>query len=194
MCDCDCVCLFFVSGWVLDCSFSWISLGPPSNGVSARWYTCGSQCPGLGALVCAGSLPVTACRGLNPWALSDLHLGGDVSRGLWVHGRTCSGVDSCRRGLWARRCSCLGLLHLGCWVVPLAPSPDLLWGGCGSPGGGSPGVPVLWGTFGCLWLGSPPYPSQVQDGRSVAPHTQYCIFLWRNLVYTSALTLRPTGF
>ncbi|MED6280251.1 hypothetical protein CHARACLAT_008788 [Characodon lateralis] len=29
MCDCDCVCLFFVSGWVLDCSLSWISLGPP---------------------------------------------------------------------------------------------------------------------------------------------------------------------
>ncbi|MEQ2229308.1 hypothetical protein ILYODFUR_017552 [Ilyodon furcidens] len=31
MCDCDCVCLFFVSGWVLGCSLSWISSGPPSN-------------------------------------------------------------------------------------------------------------------------------------------------------------------
>ncbi|MEQ2252882.1 hypothetical protein ILYODFUR_026422 [Ilyodon furcidens] len=26
---------------------------------------------------------------------------------------------------------------------------------------GSPGVPVLWGAFGCLWLRSPPYLSQV---------------------------------
>ncbi|MED6243387.1 hypothetical protein ATANTOWER_019423 [Ataeniobius toweri] len=51
---CDCVCLFFVSGWVLGCSLSWICLGPPSNvgpisspphylpvvGVSARRCTC----------------------------------------------------------------------------------------------------------------------------------------------------------
>ncbi|MEQ2257038.1 hypothetical protein ILYODFUR_030323 [Ilyodon furcidens] len=96
MCDCDCVCLFFVSGWVLGCSLSWISLGPPSNvgpipspphylpvvGVSARWCTCGSRYPGLGALVCAGSLPVAACQGLDPWALSGLCLGSDMSRGL----------------------------------------------------------------------------------------------------------------
>ncbi|MEQ2300832.1 hypothetical protein AMECASPLE_029914 [Ameca splendens] len=66
-------------------------------------------------------------------------------------------------------------------------------GGYGSPSSGSPGVPVLWGAFGCLWLGSPPYLSLVRGGRSVAPHTHYCIFLWRNLVYTSTLTLRPTG-
>ncbi|KAK5622028.1 hypothetical protein CRENBAI_012022, partial [Crenichthys baileyi] len=38
--------------------------------------------PGLGALVCAGSLPVAACRGLNPWVLSGLCLGSDMSRGL----------------------------------------------------------------------------------------------------------------
>ncbi|MED6240517.1 hypothetical protein ATANTOWER_022421 [Ataeniobius toweri] len=94
MCGCDCVCLFFVSGWVLDCSLSWISLGPPSNvgpisspplylpvvGVSARWCTWGSWCSGLGALVGAGSLPVAACRGLDPWALSGLCLGSDMSR------------------------------------------------------------------------------------------------------------------
>ncbi|MEQ2187335.1 hypothetical protein GOODEAATRI_003670 [Goodea atripinnis] len=49
-------------------------------GVSACWCTCGSRCPGLGALVCAGSLPVAACRGLPPWALSGLCLGGGVSR------------------------------------------------------------------------------------------------------------------
>ncbi|MEQ2304618.1 hypothetical protein AMECASPLE_029047 [Ameca splendens] len=80
MCDHDCVCLFFVSGWVLGCSLSWISLSPPSNagpisspphylpvvGVSARQCTCGSRYPGLGALVCAGSLPVAACRGPGP--------------------------------------------------------------------------------------------------------------------------------
>ncbi|MEQ2244159.1 hypothetical protein ILYODFUR_014319 [Ilyodon furcidens] len=103
MCDHDCVCLFFVSGWVLDCSLSLINLDPPSKvgpisspphylpvvGVSARRCTCGSRSPGLGALVCAGSLPMAAFRGLDPWALSGL------------------------------------------------------WRGYGSPGGGSPGVPVL---------------------------------------------------
>ncbi|MEQ2288820.1 hypothetical protein AMECASPLE_026638 [Ameca splendens] len=44
------------------------------------------------------------------------------------------------------------------------------------PGDGSPGFPVLWGAFGCLWLGSPLYQSQVQGGRSVAPHTLLHIF------------------
>ncbi|MEQ2290052.1 hypothetical protein AMECASPLE_039379 [Ameca splendens] len=42
----------------------------------------GSRCPRPGALVCAGSLPVAACRGLAPWALLGLCLGGGVSRGL----------------------------------------------------------------------------------------------------------------
>ncbi|MED6235211.1 hypothetical protein ATANTOWER_019883, partial [Ataeniobius toweri] len=28
------------------------------------------------------------------------------------------------------------------------------------PGDGSPGVPVVWGAFGCLWLGSPLYLSK----------------------------------
>ncbi|MED6283539.1 hypothetical protein CHARACLAT_009879 [Characodon lateralis] len=93
MCDCDCVCLFFVSGWVLGCSLSLISLGPPSNegpisspphylpvvGVSARWSTYGSQYPGLGALVCGGSLPVAPFWGLDPWGLSGLCLGSDRS-------------------------------------------------------------------------------------------------------------------
>ncbi|MED6262039.1 hypothetical protein ATANTOWER_013627 [Ataeniobius toweri] len=102
MCDRDCVCLFFVSGWVFDYYLSWISLSPPLNvgpisspphylpvvGVSARWCTCGSRCPGLGTLVCVGSLPVAAFQGLDPWALLGLCLGmicPGVS-GLWVHG------------------------------------------------------------------------------------------------------------
>ncbi|MED6275458.1 hypothetical protein CHARACLAT_026756 [Characodon lateralis] len=141
MCDCDCMCLFFVSGWVLNCSLSWISLGPKSNvgpisspshylpvvGVSARWCTvvlrplvyCGSPFPGLDALVCAASLLVAACRGLDPWALSGLCLGSNMSRGLWVNGWICSGVDSYRRGLWALHCISLGPPHCGCWVVPL---------------------------------------------------------------------------
>ncbi|MEQ2230304.1 hypothetical protein ILYODFUR_027850 [Ilyodon furcidens] len=38
---------------------------------------------------------------------------------LWVHGWICSGIDSCRKGLWARCCSSLGLQPCGCWVVPL---------------------------------------------------------------------------
>ncbi|MED6260645.1 hypothetical protein ATANTOWER_025146 [Ataeniobius toweri] len=210
MCDCDWG-LFFVSGWVLDCSLSWISLGPPSNvgpisspphylpvvGVSVRWCTCVFWCPGLGALVCEGSLSVAACQGLDSWALSGLCLGSDMSRGLgslgpwmdllghrrlpvgpvgsslqlpgasalWLLGGSpgtlpCSSLggvavvpalvlDGCRWGLWARRCSSLGLLHCGCWVVPLGLSPALLWGGCSSPGVGSPGVPVLCGG---LWM------------------------------------------
>ncbi|MED6259286.1 hypothetical protein ATANTOWER_020265 [Ataeniobius toweri] len=80
MCDCDCVCLFFVSGWVLGCSLSWITLFPPCH--TARRCTCGSRYSGPGVLMCAGSLPVAACRGLGPWDLSGLCLGGDVSRGL----------------------------------------------------------------------------------------------------------------
>ncbi|MEQ2282002.1 hypothetical protein AMECASPLE_036048 [Ameca splendens] len=99
-------------------------------GVSACRCTCGSRYPGLGALMCAGSLPVAACWGLDPWALSGLCLGNDMSRGLglWLHGWICSGIESCRRGLWARCFSSLGLLHCGCWVVPLGLSPALLWG------------------------------------------------------------------
>ncbi|MED6252826.1 hypothetical protein ATANTOWER_017651 [Ataeniobius toweri] len=50
MCDCDCVCLFFVSGWVLGCSISWISLGPHRMWglfplTSALWLLGGS--PGI---------------------------------------------------------------------------------------------------------------------------------------------------
>ncbi|MEQ2286479.1 Electrogenic sodium bicarbonate cotransporter 4 [Ameca splendens] len=41
-------------------------------------------------------------------------------------------------------------------------------GGCGSPGGGPPRVPVLWGVFGCLRLRSPPCLSLVQG----ADHAQ----------------------
>ncbi|MED6233978.1 hypothetical protein ATANTOWER_020053 [Ataeniobius toweri] len=83
------------SGWVLGCSVSWISLGPPFDVgptsspphslrglVSACWCIGGSRCPGLTALVRAGSLPVAACQGLGPLALSGLCLGSDVPRGL----------------------------------------------------------------------------------------------------------------
>ncbi|MED6261455.1 hypothetical protein ATANTOWER_005378 [Ataeniobius toweri] len=127
MCDCDCVPVF-VSGWVLGCSLSWISLVPPSNvgpisspphyllvaGVSARWCTCCSRCPGLGALVCAGSLLVAASRGLGPWTQSGLYLGSDVSRGLVSLGPW---LDL----LWCRRLPAgpVGFLHCCCWVVPL---------------------------------------------------------------------------
>ncbi|MEQ2178020.1 hypothetical protein GOODEAATRI_009681 [Goodea atripinnis] len=97
-------------------------------------------------------------------------------------------VDSCRRGLWARRCGSLGLLHCRCWVVPLGLSTALLWGGCGSPGGGSPGVPVLWGAFGCLWLGSPLCPPREHGaGRWVLklPIAYFCgETLYTNRVHT----------
>ncbi|KAK5617599.1 hypothetical protein CRENBAI_003144 [Crenichthys baileyi] len=63
--------------------------------------------------------------------------------GLWVHGWICSGVDGCRRDLWALRCSSPGLLHCRCWVVPLGFPPAPFWGGHGSPCGGSSGAPVL---------------------------------------------------
>ncbi|MEQ2216622.1 hypothetical protein XENOCAPTIV_019398 [Xenoophorus captivus] len=68
------------------------------TGVSARWCTCGFCCHWLGALVCAGSLLVAACRGLGSWALLGLFLGSDV----------CSGIDVCQLGLWAHQCSSLG--------------------------------------------------------------------------------------
>ncbi|MEQ2310310.1 hypothetical protein AMECASPLE_007570 [Ameca splendens] len=112
MCDYDCVRLFFVSSWVLDCSLCWISLGAPCYGgpisslphylpvvgVSARWCTCGSRFSGLGALVCAGS---------------------DMSRGLGSLG---PGLDPLghrrsRWGLWARLCSSLVLLHCGSSIL-----------------------------------------------------------------------------
>ncbi|MEQ2253993.1 hypothetical protein ILYODFUR_038334 [Ilyodon furcidens] len=79
------------------------------------------------------------------------------------------------------RYSSLGLLHCGCWVVPLGVSFALLWRGCNSPGGGPPGVPVFWWAFGCLWLRSPQCLSRAHGGRSVAPFTRYCIFLMEKL-------------
>ncbi|MEQ2257565.1 hypothetical protein ILYODFUR_036014 [Ilyodon furcidens] len=147
----------------------------PVAGVSACWCIGGSRCPGLGALVCAGSLPVAACQDLGPLALSGLCLGGDMPKGLRVHGWMYSGVGSWRWGLWARRCSSLGLLHCGCWVVPLGPSSALLWWEVAVISGGSLDV--------CG--------SDLQGGRSVDPHTCYCIFLWKNFIYTSTLT--PTS-
>ncbi|KAK5612544.1 hypothetical protein CRENBAI_012029, partial [Crenichthys baileyi] len=91
----------------------------PVVGVSAHRWTRGSWYLGLGTLVCAGSFPVAACRGLDSWALSGLCLGSDMSWGLWVHGWICPGCSRLPAGLWARRCSALGVLHCGCWVVPL---------------------------------------------------------------------------
>ncbi|MEQ2303176.1 hypothetical protein AMECASPLE_013970 [Ameca splendens] len=112
MCDCDRVCLFFVSGLVLGCSLSWISVGPPSNvgpipspphylpvvGVSPRWCTCGSRYLGW-VLWCelaqsrwllARAWTLGLCRG-SPWRVISPRVSG-----LWVHGRICLGVDGCR--------------------------------------------------------------------------------------------------
>ncbi|MEQ2233373.1 hypothetical protein ILYODFUR_021072 [Ilyodon furcidens] len=157
----------------------------PVVGVSARRCTCSSQYLGMGALVCAGSLPVSACRGLDPWTLSGLCLGSDVSWGLWVHGWICSAIDGCRRGLWARHCSSLRLLHCGCWVVPLGFSPAPLLGDYSTPFGGSPGVLVLWGAFGCLWLRSPLYLSLVQ-GAGLWLLTLTIAYIYGETLYTQA--------
>ncbi|MEQ2282265.1 hypothetical protein AMECASPLE_038729 [Ameca splendens] len=62
--------------------------------VSAHWYGW-LPCPGLGPLVCGGSLPMAAWRGLDLLALSALRWGGQYSRqwssqgshalgGLWM--------------------------------------------------------------------------------------------------------------
>ncbi|MEQ2230514.1 hypothetical protein ILYODFUR_030085 [Ilyodon furcidens] len=135
MCVCNCVRLFFVSGWVLGCSLSWISLDFPSNVgpipspphylpvvyVSARWCTCGPRYPGLGALLCSGSLTVAVCWGLDPWALTGLCLGSDKSRGL---GSLDPWLDLLRRrrlpaGPVGSLLHLPGLLHYGRWVVLL---------------------------------------------------------------------------
>ncbi|MEQ2249562.1 hypothetical protein ILYODFUR_030676 [Ilyodon furcidens] len=98
----------FVSGWVLGCSLSWISLGPQSNvgpisspphylpvaGGSTHWCTCGSRCLGwvlwyvlahsqwLFAGAWAPGFCWTSARGVMcPGVLV-----------LWVHGWICSGV------------------------------------------------------------------------------------------------------
>ncbi|MEQ2173060.1 hypothetical protein GOODEAATRI_027771 [Goodea atripinnis] len=70
---------------------------------------------------------------------------------IWVHGWIC--IDSCQRGLLARCCSSLGLLHCDCWVVPLGLSSAALWGGCGSPRGGPPFGPggQVCGSSHSLW-------------------------------------------
>ncbi|MEQ2300841.1 hypothetical protein AMECASPLE_029973 [Ameca splendens] len=65
---------------------------------------------------------LAACRGLDPWTLLGLCLRSDMCRGLGSLGPW---LDL--QGLWARRCSSLGLLHCGCWVVPLRLSPAPLW-------------------------------------------------------------------
>ncbi|MEQ2313957.1 hypothetical protein AMECASPLE_007206 [Ameca splendens] len=83
-----------VGSWAAPLSM--ISFRPPSNvglisspphslpvaGVSSHWCNGGSRCPGLGALVCAGALPVAAYRGLGLLAWSSLCLGRDVPQGL----------------------------------------------------------------------------------------------------------------
>ncbi|MED6280229.1 hypothetical protein CHARACLAT_008579 [Characodon lateralis] len=139
---------------LLGYSLSWISLGYPSNvgpisspphylpvpGVSARWCIGGSRCLGLCAFVCAGSLPAAACQDLGPLALLGLCLGSDVPgvSDLWVHGWICSGVDPC---LSARHSTAAAERFP--WGSPLLFSN----GGCSSPSGGPPGVPV-----GSLWM------------------------------------------
>ncbi|MEQ2256323.1 hypothetical protein ILYODFUR_023088 [Ilyodon furcidens] len=197
MCECDCVCLFYLSGWDLGCSLSWISLGPASNtgpipspphylpvvGVSARRCTCSSRYPELWCVVAhswwllAGAWTPGLCRA-SAWEV----ICPGVS-GHWVHGWICSDINGCWQGLWACCCSSLGLLHCGCWVVPLGLSPALFWGGCGS----SPGVPVLWGAFGCLWLRSPPYLSQVK-GAGLQLLTLTIVYFYEETLYTQVLS------
>ncbi|MEQ2256393.1 hypothetical protein ILYODFUR_023738 [Ilyodon furcidens] len=119
--DCDCVPVFCVKLGLgllplLDQFRPTLQMGglfPPRH--TTCQCTCGSWYP----LLVSGCLPGPGPLGSDPWALSDLCLGSDVSQGLWVHGWICSGVDSGRRGLWARRCSSLGFLHCGSRVVPL---------------------------------------------------------------------------
>ncbi|MEQ2282103.1 hypothetical protein AMECASPLE_037082 [Ameca splendens] len=144
MCDCDCVCLFFVLGWVLDCSLSWISLATlPAGGwcLCPLVYLC-SRCPGWGTLVCAGSLPMVACQGLDDWPLLGHCLGNDMS---WSFGSLGPWLD-----LLVRRRLPVGPVGSSMQL----PGTSELWLLGGSPGtppcsslGGrrSPGVPVLWG-------------------------------------------------
>ncbi|MED6236748.1 hypothetical protein ATANTOWER_013706 [Ataeniobius toweri] len=93
---CDCVCLFFVSGWVLGCSLSWISLGPPSNLgpiyppatlPAGGWCLCppvylwfsvsGAGCFGVCWLTPGDCLP-----GLGPQGFVGPLLGSNMSQGL----------------------------------------------------------------------------------------------------------------
>ncbi|MEQ2160290.1 hypothetical protein GOODEAATRI_032078 [Goodea atripinnis] len=93
-----------IRGWVLWCVLA-----------HSRWLLAGAWTPWL----CRASTWGVICLGVS---------------GLWVHGWICSGVDGCWRGLWAHRCSTLGLLHCGCWVIPQGLSPALLWGVVVVPG------------------------------------------------------------
>ncbi|MEQ2185915.1 hypothetical protein GOODEAATRI_023028 [Goodea atripinnis] len=73
----------------------------------------------------------------------------------------------------------------GVCLVPLGLSPALVWGVCGSPAGGSPGVPVLWGPFGCLWFRCPPYLSWVQ-GAGLWLLTLTIAYFYGEALYTQA--------
>ncbi|MEQ2229829.1 hypothetical protein ILYODFUR_022872 [Ilyodon furcidens] len=154
-------------------------------GVSARRCTCGSQCPGLGALVCAGSLPVAACWGLDPWALSGLCLGSDVSRGLdslgpWldVLGRRrlpAGPVGSSLQFPWASA------------LWPLGFSPAVLWGVAVVPAVVLLGFLSYGGAFGCLWLGSSRYLSRVQGGQVCgSSHSLLHIFMEKPCIHKRA--------
>ncbi|MEQ2312963.1 hypothetical protein AMECASPLE_036764 [Ameca splendens] len=98
MCDCDCVHLFLcqVESWAATSPGS--SYAPhqmwgifPPHLTTCRWLVSaqrcvgGSPCPGLGALVCAGSLLVAAWQGMGPLALSGLCWGW-CAPGSWVSG------------------------------------------------------------------------------------------------------------
>ncbi|MED6243368.1 hypothetical protein ATANTOWER_019199 [Ataeniobius toweri] len=96
-------------------------------GVSACWCVGGSQCLGLGALVCAGSLPVAAWQGLGPLALSGLFWGVvhpcsgiDTHSALWLLGGP-SGVPALWVAfgyLWLRSPACLSQVLGGRSVAP----------------------------------------------------------------------------
>ncbi|MED6231742.1 hypothetical protein ATANTOWER_006849 [Ataeniobius toweri] len=125
--------------------------------------------------------------------------GQEKERAFWLRsglglevGYWGSGIVGCWRGLWARHCSSLGLLHGGCRVVLLGLSSALLWVVCGSNSSGPAGVPVPWGAFGCLWLRCPPCLSLVQ-GAGLSLLTLTIAYLYGETLSTRALTLVPTG-
>ncbi|MEQ2238838.1 hypothetical protein ILYODFUR_037426 [Ilyodon furcidens] len=104
--------------------------------------------------------------------------------GCWPAACLCIGGSRCP-GLGALVCAC-PLLVAACQGLGTLGLLGLCLGGAVSQVSGldllrhrrllaGPGVPVLWGAFGCQWLRSPPCVSRVQGGRSVSPHTGYCI-------------------
>ncbi|MEQ2239623.1 hypothetical protein ILYODFUR_006305 [Ilyodon furcidens] len=94
---------------------------------------------------------MATCWGLDPWALSGMCLGNDVSRGLrslgpWLDllGRRQLSAGPVGSSLQIPGASALWLLVGFPGTLPCS-----ALGHCSSPGDGSSGVPVLWGA---LWM------------------------------------------